>query len=66
MQIIDGTGANSDVVVHCCHRGESTVKFEPIPTYDLSHFTPLEYLGAYYLEQDYTEGYATIAHDFLA
>ena len=37
-----------------------------MPTYDLSEFTPLEYLGAYYLEMDYSENYAEIVHDFLS
>ena len=41
------------------------MQFNPMPTYDLSDFTPLEYYGAHYLEMDYTEGYAEIVHDFL-
>ena len=41
------------------------MQFIPSPNYDLSGFTPLEYYGAYYIEQDFTEGYGEILHDFL-
>ena len=41
-------------------------KAEPShPGDDLSDFVPREYLGAYYLEMDYTEGYGEIVYDFL-
>ena len=41
------------------------MQFNPSPNYDLSGFTPLEYYGAYYSEQEFTEGYGEILHDFL-
>ena len=41
------------------------MQFNFSPNYDLSGFTPLEYYGAYYIEQDFTEGYGEILHDFL-
>lgn len=66
MQLIDGAGAAGEVTVHVCRAGEGVVEFSPSPIYDLSHFTPLEYFGAYYVEKDYTEGYAKIVRDFLA
>ncbi len=65
MQIIELSKTTTDVTVHQCRVGEGVVQFNPMPTYDLSDFTPLEYYGAHYLEMDYTEGYAEIVHDFL-
>ena len=66
MQLIDTGATTSDVTVHTCRAGDGVVQFNPVPTYDLSEFTPLEYLGAYYLEMDYSENYAEIVHDFLS
>ena len=65
MQLIDAAKASSGVTVHVCRKGDGALKFESVPTYDLSAFRPLEYLAAYYVEQDYTEGYAEIVKDFL-
>jgi acetoacetate decarboxylase len=65
MQLIEASGATSDVTVHVCRAGEGVVQFHPSPLYDLSDFTPREYYGAHYVEMDYTEGYAEIVHDFL-
>ena len=66
LQLIDGAGASRDVTVHVRRKGDGVVRFEPVPVYDLSGLEPLEYLGAFYVEQDYTEGYAEIVRDFLA
>jgi len=65
MQLIELSKTTTDVTVHACRAGEGVVQFNPMPTYDLSDFTPLEYYGAHYQEMDYTEGYADIVHDFL-
>lgn len=65
MQIIDVSRVTSDVVVHVCRSGDGVVQFNPAPIYDLSDFQPREYLGANYLEMDFTEGYGEIVHDFL-
>ena len=65
LQLIDAGCATTDVTVHVCRAGEGVVQFAPSPIYDLSSFTPLEYLSAFYTEMDYTEGYAEIVHDFL-
>jgi len=65
MQLIDGAPAVTDVAVHVCRTGDGVVEFHPLPTYDLSDFTPRKYLGAHYVEMDYTEGYAAIVHDYL-
>ena len=64
-QLIDGADATSDVTVHVCRAGNGVVEFRPVPTFDLSDFTPREYFGAQYVEMDYTEGYARIVRDFL-
>ena len=66
LQLIDGAGASRDVTVHVRRKGDGVVRFEPVPVHDLSGLEPLEYLGAFYVEQDYTEGYAEIVRDFLA
>jgi len=65
MQLIDASNIISDVVVHVCRAGDGVVEFQPSPIYDLFDFTPRQYLGAHYLEMDYTEGYGDIVRDFL-
>ncbi|MBK36820.1 MAG: hypothetical protein CME26_14995 [Gemmatimonadetes bacterium] len=65
MQVVDVSGVTTDVTVHVCRSGDGVVQFNPSPTYDLSDFTPLEYLGAWYVEMDYTEGYGEIVRDIL-
>lgn len=64
MQLINGSNVVLDARVHVCRSGDGVVEFNPVPTFDLSDFKPLEYYGAYY--QEFTEGYAEIVHDFLA
>ena len=66
LQLIDAGSAASDTTVHVCRSGDGVVQFSPSPIYDLSGFAPTECLEAYYVEMDYTEGYAEIVHDFLA
>lgn len=65
MQLIDTSSTTTDVNVHECRSGDGVVQFDPSPVYDLTGLAPLEYMGAHYLEMDYTEGYAEIEHDFL-
>jgi len=65
MQIIDGSKVATDVSVQVSRKGDGVVEFSPSPIYDLSDFKPVEYLEAYYLEMDFTEGYGEIIHDFL-
>ena len=65
MQLVDAGKATSDVTVHICRAGEGAVQFEPVPTYDLSNFAPIEYVDAFYVEMDYTENYGEVVHDFL-
>lgn len=65
LQLIGGDHISYDTTVHVCRAGDGVVQFNPSPLYDLADFTPLEYYGAYYIEQDYTEGYGEILHDFL-
>lgn len=64
-QLIDATPVTTDVTVYNRRRGEGLVEFHPDPVYDLTDFTPREYLGARYIEMDYTEGYGRIVRDFL-
>ena len=42
------------------------LKPAPNPLCDLSPLTPEAYLGAYYAEVSFAEGYAKIVHDYLA
>ena len=65
LQLIDGAKSTSDVRIHVCRSGDGVVQFDPSPVYDLSGFSPLEYYDSYYVEQDYTEGFGEIVHDFL-
>ena len=65
MQIIDVSNVATDVTVHVCRAGDGVVEFGRVPVYDLSDFTPREYIGAHYIEMDYTEGYAEILEDLL-
>ena len=64
-QLIDGGPVMQDVTVHDRRKGEGVVEFHSDSTYDLSDFAPCEYLGARFLEMDYTEGYGRIVRDFL-
>ena len=65
MQLIDGANVSSDRIVHVCRAGDGVVEFSPSPIYDLSDFTPTEYLGAYYVEADMTENWGRVVRDFL-
>ena len=65
LQLIDGADVSSDTVVHVCRAGDGVVQFNPSPVYDLSDFTPTEYVGAYYMESDFTENWGRIVRDFL-
>ena len=65
LQLIDGADVSSDREMHVCRAGDGVVQFNPSPIYDLSDFTPTEYLGAYYVESDFTENWGRIVRDFL-
>jgi acetoacetate decarboxylase len=64
-QLVDGAPAAQDVTVSSCRRGEGSVCFEPSADRDLSGLAPLSYDGAFHMESSYSEGYATIDHDYL-
>ena len=64
MQLIDASNVKTDITVHVARAGDGIVQFNPSPIYDLSDFTPREYFGAFYVEMDYTEGFAEIVKDF--
>ncbi len=65
-QLIDGSGATGDLSVRAIFRGTGTVAFEPTPFGDLTGLRPIEYAEAYSYIADYSEGFATIALDYLA
>jgi acetoacetate decarboxylase len=65
-QLIDGASATLDLEVIVAFRGTGTVHFEPSPLGDVSGLEPIETGQAYYFEANYGEGFAAIAHDYLA
>lgn len=65
-QLIDGASATLEFEALCAFRGHGTVHLEPSPLSDVTVLKPLEYGDAFYFEANYGEGFATIAHDYLA
>ncbi len=65
-QLIDCSGTMQDLAVRFSARGRGTVALEAAPECDLTALAPASCGAAGYLECDYTEGYAAIAHDYLA
>ena len=65
-QLIDCSGTMQDLAVRFSARGRGTVTLEAAPDCDLTPLAPASCGAAGYLECDYTEGYAEIAHDYLA
>ncbi len=65
-QLIDGSAAMQDLEVHVCRRGKGTVEFGVSPLCDVTCLKPLAFGEAFYMESSYSEGFATIAHDYLA
>ena len=59
--------ADKGRVVHICRQGNGVVQMDASPVYNLHGLTPLDYpFGpAFYVEQDYFEGYLTVVRDFL-
>lgn len=63
---VDPTGIGHEgLVVHVCRKGSGVVQLDESPIYNLSGLKPIEYLSAFYVEQDYTEGFATVVKDYL-
>ena len=65
-QLIDCGGTMRDLAVGFSARGRGTVALEAAPECDLTALAPSSCGAAGYLECGYTEGYAAIAHDYLA
>ena len=65
-QLVDGSTATHDLDISWCRRGEGVVRFDASAARDLSALVPTAYDGAFHMEASYSEGFATIAHDFLA
>ena len=52
---MDPTGIGHEgLVVHVCRKGSGVVQLDESPIYNLSGLKPIEYLSAFYVEQDYT------------
>jgi len=65
-QLIDCSATMQDLAVRFSARGRGTLALEAAPECDLTPLAPASFDAAGYLECDYTEGYAAIAHDYLA
>ncbi|MFN7926319.1 MAG: acetoacetate decarboxylase family protein [Bryobacteraceae bacterium] len=61
MQLIDGSGAARNQVVHVARRGSGAVSFGPA----LAALRPVSTGAAFYLETSYEEHFAEIVHDYL-
>lgn len=65
-QLIDGAESVKEKKVHVLTKGTGTVQFQPNRLCDLTGLQPREYLDAFYMETDFTEGFARIEYDYLA
>jgi acetoacetate decarboxylase len=65
-QLIDASGATQDLVIHASFRGRGTVRLEASPLCDIVDLRPRDFGPAWTYEASYVEGFATIAHDYLA
>lgn len=64
-QLVDASGAVQNMQIHQMRKGTGAVKFDPNPRCDLTGLRPKEYLGAFSMNANYTEGFASIAYDYL-
>lgn len=60
-QLIDGSGAGRNQVIHASRRGTGAVRFGPA----LAALAPLSTGDAYYFETSYEEHFAEIVYDYL-
>ena len=65
LQLVSGGSPRTDTVIHISHAGDGTVEFHPSPVFDVTSLEPLDYIGAYYTESDFTEDFGVIDRDFL-
>jgi len=65
-QLIDASGAGSDGVVSSAFRGRVTVTFGASPLCDVTALGRSHAGEACWVESSFKEGYARVAHDFLA
>lgn len=64
-QLIDGSRAVRDYVVHFCARAKGTLSLAASPSLDLTPLQPVTYGDAYYIESSFSETYAEIVYDYL-
>ena len=64
-QLIDTSAATRDLNVHAAYRGRGAVGFEASPLLNLTSLTPRRLIEAWFVECDFTEGFATVALDYL-
>ena len=65
-QLIDASGANSDVTVAASFRGRGTVSFGAAPLSDFTALGPAAHGDAYFSESSFREGYGRVVYDYLA
>jgi acetoacetate decarboxylase len=59
-------GELSNITTHKLFKGPGVVKFEPTVAGDFWRLEPKEFLGAFYHELDYTQGWGKVVYDYLA
>jgi acetoacetate decarboxylase len=65
LQLVDAAPAAHDQTIHYAAKGEGVVIFHPSPLVDLTPLRPSRFLGAWYVESSYAEGFGRIDHDYL-
>ena len=65
-QLVDASGANSDVTVAAAFRGAGSVTFGASPLSDFTALGPGAVRDAFYSESSFLEGFGRIVHDYLA
>jgi acetoacetate decarboxylase len=65
-QLVDASGANSDVTVASAFRAHGTVTFHASPQSDFTALGPRAIGDAFFSESSFREGYGRVVHDYLA
>jgi acetoacetate decarboxylase len=65
-QLVDASGANTDVTVAAAFRGSGTVAFGASSASDFTALGPGAVRDAFFSESSFSEGFGRIVHDYLA
>jgi acetoacetate decarboxylase len=64
-QLVDASGANTDVTVAAAFRGRGTVTFGASPRSDFTALEPRAIRDAFFSESSFREGYGRVVYDYL-